>query len=360
MDTDKFLLKWDGFTQNISSSYANLRYENDFTDVTLVSEDGELLKLHKIVLASSSEFFRDILGKYNNPCPLIYMKGFKAKYLTSIMDFIYFGETNVDQEDFEMFLSLSKDLEVKGISEEDHEKEYITDNRSEEDAKIHNRKLLDNYTEEGKMFKEDTYTSNQIIKDTDGLQGDEIDERINENIEKLHDPKSYRCKICGKTESPRNKILMKRHVEKNHLQLIHACQLCNKTFNVRNALQSHINYNHKETTELPCPAIKVEKTIDDNSESSTLVRKEGFEELDNKIAEMMEKLTNPSGYKCKMCGKISGTKEKTNLKQHIEKQHIKNGNFLCNFCEKTFSLSYSLKAHERSHNKGVNVLIKSL
>ena len=357
MDGDKFLLKWDGFIQNITSSYANLRYENDFTDVTLISEDGELLKLHKVVLASSSDFFRNIFTKYNNSCPLIYMKGFRTKYLTSIIDFIYFGETNVDQEDLKMFLELSKELELKGIAEEENEE-------SGENTKEQHKRFVDFKTEDTIANKENTQNMDaidEIIKDTDGLQGDEIDKIIVETIEKLYNPKSYKCKICGKTESARNKTVLKRHIEKNHMRLVNTCHVCKKTFNVRSALQSHITYNHKDTKELPCPEIvKIEKNVDEHVESPVIVRQELIDDLQNTVDEMLEKLFNPRGYRCKVCGKTSGTKDKTNLKQHIEKEHIKIGKFPCGFCEKTFNLSYTLKAHERLHNKPVNVLIKSL
>ena len=53
------------------------------------------------------------LLKYNkHPHPLIYMKGIKAKDLVSIIDFIYYGETNICQEDLNGFLNFVKEIQL--------------------------------------------------------------------------------------------------------------------------------------------------------------------------------------------------------------------------------------------------------
>ena len=47
---------------------------------------------------------------------MIYMRGLKAKNLESIVDFIYFGEANLFQEDVDSFLTLADKLQLKGVS----------------------------------------------------------------------------------------------------------------------------------------------------------------------------------------------------------------------------------------------------
>ena len=37
--SEKFCLKWNDFHTNVSKSFSRLRNENDFYDVTLVSDD---------------------------------------------------------------------------------------------------------------------------------------------------------------------------------------------------------------------------------------------------------------------------------------------------------------------------------
>ena len=49
---------------------------------------------------------------------MIYMKGLKAKYLAAI---IYNGEANICQEDLDAFLTLAKDLQLKGLDKSEDE-----------------------------------------------------------------------------------------------------------------------------------------------------------------------------------------------------------------------------------------------
>ena len=55
--SEKFCLKWNDFQQNINNAFEALRTDDDFTNVTLASEDGNQVEEHKVVLAASSPFF---------------------------------------------------------------------------------------------------------------------------------------------------------------------------------------------------------------------------------------------------------------------------------------------------------------
>ena len=61
--------------ENVDGAFWNIREDKDFSDVTLAREDGLQEKGHKVILASSSPFFKDLLVKNKHPHPLIYMRG---------------------------------------------------------------------------------------------------------------------------------------------------------------------------------------------------------------------------------------------------------------------------------------------
>ena len=85
---DKLHLQWDEFKQSIAGAFRTLREEKDFADVTLVCEDGEMVEVHKVVLAASSSFFKNILKRNKQAAhPLIYMRGVKSDDLLAILDF---------------------------------------------------------------------------------------------------------------------------------------------------------------------------------------------------------------------------------------------------------------------------------
>ena len=49
---EKLCLKWNDFQKNINTSVENLRGNSDFADVTLVSEDGQQVAAHKVILTN--------------------------------------------------------------------------------------------------------------------------------------------------------------------------------------------------------------------------------------------------------------------------------------------------------------------
>ena len=124
--SEKFSLKWNEFHENISVAFSNLREDTTFTDVTLVSEDGQHMDAHKIILTASSPFFMNILKTNKHSKPLIYLKGFKAKAMLSLIDFIYHGLADVYQDDLDEFLLKAEELQLRGLTkyaEEDKEED---------------------------------------------------------------------------------------------------------------------------------------------------------------------------------------------------------------------------------------------
>jgi hypothetical protein len=113
--SEKFCLKWNNFQENISTAFGSLREDNDFSDVTLACEDGHQVEAHRVILAASSPFFQDLLRRNKHPHPLIYMRGMKADALVAVVDFLYYGEANIYQENLDVFLAIAEELKLKGL-----------------------------------------------------------------------------------------------------------------------------------------------------------------------------------------------------------------------------------------------------
>ena len=114
--TEKLCLKWNDFQNNLNSAIGGFRNDQDFADVTLACEDGVQIGTHKVILASSSPFFLELLKKNKHPHPMIYMKGLKSEPLVAMVDFLYYGEANVNQECLDVFLGLAEELKLKGLT----------------------------------------------------------------------------------------------------------------------------------------------------------------------------------------------------------------------------------------------------
>ena len=118
-DSETFCLKWNDFIDNVTTSFAQLRKEKDFADVTLAPGDGgqTVVKAHRVVLASGSHVLKSLLTQHPSENPLIFMRGMKQDQLNSIVDFLYFGEVSIHQDELNDFLALAEELQLKGLTE---------------------------------------------------------------------------------------------------------------------------------------------------------------------------------------------------------------------------------------------------
>jgi len=125
MSAQKVKLTIENFSFNTSKSWQKLLTEEKFSDVTLVCEDSQQIKAHKVILSSSSLFFNNVLAENNHQHPLIYLKGVKHKRLKNLLEFIYSGETCIGESEVGGFVELGKDLQVEGLNDEAEENQEM-------------------------------------------------------------------------------------------------------------------------------------------------------------------------------------------------------------------------------------------
>ena len=92
---EKFSLKWNDFSSNVQNSFQNLRKEEDFFDITLIGDDCKHVTAHKLVLSSSSAYFKTVFSKnkkYFQSDAMICLEGLNQSDLNNILDYIYHGE----------------------------------------------------------------------------------------------------------------------------------------------------------------------------------------------------------------------------------------------------------------------------
>ena len=132
---ERFCLKWNDFQENAITAFGTLREDREFADVTLACEDGQQVEAHKVILASSSPFFLELLRRNQHPHPLIYMRGINPEVLVAIIDFLYCGEASIYHNNIEAFLALAEELNLKvltGIANEKQVEEVSNDEHAQE------------------------------------------------------------------------------------------------------------------------------------------------------------------------------------------------------------------------------------
>jgi len=145
-DQEEFCLRWNDFEENISSAFRHLRNDPDFCDVRLAVKDrARPLRAHKVILASCSPYFNNLLKDMNsesgNPNAPFYvmMRGVTSTQLSLILDFMYYGEANVAQEDLDPFLALAEELQVRGLTKQNSNGSFSSSNQTHRDTAANTR-----------------------------------------------------------------------------------------------------------------------------------------------------------------------------------------------------------------------------
>ena len=243
---EKFCLKWNDFQVNVSNSFSTLRKENDFYDVSLVSDDDQVVSAHKVVLSASSQFFKSILRKADHAKPMIYLSGVESKELSCILDYIYEGEVQLYQEDLDKFLDVAQKLKINGLigGGNEDKKEEVSEKLEEVDVDGG----MDRSFEETSLSNEKNYQARKngsYSKKSDktisvvSQEGTNVYEEAKRAVDDIlmKDGNNWVCKVCNKSSKENNN--MRKHAEVHIEGLSFPCQLCGQTFRSRKVLSYH-------------------------------------------------------------------------------------------------------------------------
>jgi len=245
---EKFCLKWNDFEPNIRDYFKKLRGDQKLFDVTLATEDGQETNAHKIVLSAGSDFFSDIFIRNNHPNMYIFLKGVGRSQLEQVIDFLYYGEVSITQDEMKDFFETAKSLQIKGLQgdiqgmgeniQEELKPELVDTNKEYEEA-YHSGQ--NNITNEETIV--DSFDSlDDSVNEIAGMYTDkELDQQIAEMIEKTAEGK-WKCRVCGKKLS--NKQHTMRHAETHIEGSSYTCPMCSKTCSTRQYLRAHISGSH--------------------------------------------------------------------------------------------------------------------
>ena len=276
---EKFNLKWNNFEQTSLKTFASLRQDKNLVDVTLVANDQVRITAHKIVLASCSPFFSNLVFSMPTTNPFLYLSSVSSTYLNLMLDYIYTGETEVLQGDLEAFLKSAQMLQIDGLTfGEELLNEEISDEKQDEveptlyaketknaevttEAGITSAQELRQETSlvpqikeeipdvspppankipEKKERKKYTPRSSQnpkTIPMNNPKDSQEIEQKINENIEEREDG-TFRCKVCNRINKHRG--TMGHHIESHMEGVEFGCLMCDQKFRSRHYLSKHV------------------------------------------------------------------------------------------------------------------------
>ena len=254
--SERFQLQWGEFQENSASVFQSLFLEEDFKDVTLVTEDEQQIEVHRFLLSASSGLFKRMLSRnLGHPHPLIYLKGVSHQHLAAILEFLYLGQVQVQMQEIGGFLQAARDLDIKGldqVQETNHTRQSVKNNATQKTSKQRtenvNDKLIDItvFTQKTNEMQSDltrtpkklSMTSNIIKSETEKMPNIKEDTaEMNESVVNM-----FECKICYKTFTTSGAL--GRHRKSIHEGLTFKCDECGNLYKRMDHLNSHKKHKH--------------------------------------------------------------------------------------------------------------------
>ena len=259
-NSEKLCLKWNYFHENRNSAFGAFRDDKELADVTLACEDGSHVTAHKVILAASSPLFMGILAKNKHPHPLVYMRGVRKSELLAILDFIYYGEANVEQENLDAFLVLAEEMQLKGLTGSaetgNHDDKTPNPLQKKTEQKKHANTSQNMWHPMNSNQSKAEDDSMHVALVSEGVQ--QLDEQIKSMMEVSENMltignrtvRAKTCKVCGKEGQTAN---IMTHIESNHItasNISHSCDICGKISRSRNGLRLHKAKEHPSCNNL--------------------------------------------------------------------------------------------------------------
>ena len=212
---------------------------DDFTDVTLVTDDKNTIKAHRNILSACSPVFKNILQmEINNVHPVIYLRGIQYPEIESILQFIYLGEAKFNEERMNEFLSVSKNLEIQELSKSkkvdidevdnpfNQNQEDITETVNED----HNISTEEDSTTKSEPANEKEVISREITSVGSKFKCPKCNKLFSHNntvhahIRSVHEGIKYGCNHCDYQATQPGHL--KTHIQSKHEGVKYACNQC--------------------------------------------------------------------------------------------------------------------------------------
>ena len=331
MHEEKYNVTWHSYTDHLKSMMKELMMSEDFSDVTLVTEDKKQIRAHINILSACSPVFKDILKKDRNSSPIKYLRGVKYLELESIMQFIYLGEATFYKERIDEFLAVAKSLKIEelcyainvSIDHPDVSHSPIDQDTSNDLMEEQTCLYVNQDTQKKGIIRVNEFECNQCHKTYSGTGA------LSQHRQSVHQGIKYECNQCDKRFT--DKRGLKRHILIKHEGVRYACDQCNYQATTHSHLKVHIQSMH-EGVKYACELCNYQSAHRSGLTKHIETKHEGR-------------------YACHHCD-YQACREKS-LTLHILSKH-EGVKYACDQCDQQFTQQSYLTRHIKSKHEGVN------
>ena len=256
-----FTLSCDDFNRKCPKAFRELWLDQNFSDVTLATEDGGQIGAHQVILSTSSALFKRLLQRKPNSHTLLYLMGVKLIEVEQLLSYIYLGKCDLTQAQLPAFMAAGKLLEIDGLDLGDKEFESEAASKQKEE---HLGLLVQNHSPEDKFSALDANDTRNMEGGTQnlivGLEESSHDSAKEEyvavtqectdmlmaNVETRIAGDKGQCQFCD--YRPANRRHLKQHVRNVHQGLKYVCMHCDYKTGDKSNLKKHIEKIHMGIT----------------------------------------------------------------------------------------------------------------
>jgi len=304
MEQIQYNFTWEKHTDHFRDMLYNMMNTKVLTDVTLVCDDHQEFRAHKVILSACSPVFSRIIEKLSNKDSVIYLRRVYSQEMKAILDYIYLGQTLIDKAFIHQFLSTAENLEIKDLW----------------DKKFENS--LGNETNQGNFNESQP---NQCPES---------------GCKKVFTMQEFMLRHHKSKHSKDKETYLKTHIQSEHIQNLQEsfqCQLCNLYFKDQRDLSKHIRISHYADT----PSKNT--NVQNHSQDDFI----GHVELDLKADTYLQS-NYEAVYEIDNDSIIVDDKST----QHQDKDNSpfreQNGLFFCNKCSKKYTSERYIRFHIQS------------
>ena len=244
MHQEKYNLIWHSYSDHLKIMMKELMMNEEYSDVTLVTEDKKHIQANIHILIACSPVFKDILKRDKNSSPIVYLRGIQYSELESIMQFIYLGEATFYEERMDEFLAVAKSLEIKELCNAVTEAEIkkpspsvpATLSEEGEDRIIVSDELSTQDRRREVVRIKDKYECDQCRKTYSDKKG------LSRHTQSYHEGVKYHCDQCD--YQARYQGDLNRHTQSTHEGIKYACNQCDYQATRQDNLTTHIQNMH--------------------------------------------------------------------------------------------------------------------
>lgn len=229
-----------------------MKYDH-LTDVTLVCDDKQQFKAHKIILSACSSVFKSIINNLPQNNSVIYLRGIQHQEMESILEFMYLGVATLNQEQMNEFLNVAKSLELKEISKD---VEFHSDVGKEEPEvsdfdstnyimpEVAEKNINDTNAERNMMQNSQLQKNEEGIFDCDQCQRQFTKmNSLKTHIQSIHEGVKYACDQCEYQATYQKNLI--RHVQSKHEGVKYSCHKCDYQASFKSGLAYHVLSKHE-------------------------------------------------------------------------------------------------------------------